>query len=101
MKYLGTIRRNGALGVTALAGTLELECYEQNGGGMVIGSGEVEAHQSTIAMFKLKDNLDFVTDDGHKINLLLSDRKRLPSGTIAHITATGDLPSKKSGILGW
>lgn len=99
MKYLGAIKRTGALGVTAMAGTLELECYEQ--GGTIIASGEVLAPTSTIALFRPKQKLEFVTDDGHRIGLSLSDPKQLPSGTVAQITATGDLPSMKSGSLGW
>ncbi|MFC3695632.1 hypothetical protein ACFOWB_25710 [Chenggangzhangella methanolivorans] len=100
MKYLGAIRRDGTLGSTAVASRLELELYQQNGG-MITASGEIEAQSSTIAQFKSRQAIEFVTSDGHRINLALSDPKRSPTGTIAQITATGDLPSMKGGALGW
>ncbi|WP_378150196.1 hypothetical protein [Chenggangzhangella methanolivorans] len=83
-----------------MASRLELELYQQNGG-MITASGEIEAQSSTIAQFKSRQAIEFVTSDGHRINLALSDPKRSPTGTIAQITATGDLPSMKGGALGW
>lgn len=100
MKYLGVITRDGTLGGAAAPSTIEIECYQQNGG-MIIASGEIEAPSSTIAEFKHRKAIDFVTSDGHRISLALSNPKVAPSGSIAQITATGDLPSMSKGSLGW
>lgn len=103
MRYLGRIARTGTLSprsdVSAPA-TLEIECYEHKGG-VILASGEVESRASVIGILRGCPDVRFVTDDGHVMKLVLSDGKTAPSGSIAHVVVSGDLPAPLNGSLGW
>ncbi|MGA0531683.1 hypothetical protein [Hansschlegelia sp. KR7-227] len=104
MRYLGTISCKGVL--TSPAGgsaraSLEIECF-QNKGGMLTSSGELEADPHALALAKGQNDVRFVTDDGHELKLMLtSDKKGSSGGPVAHVVASGDLPSVHQGSLSW
>lgn len=103
MRYLGSMTCQGTLSPkpdVSAPGTLEIECYEQKGG-MVLASGEIESRPSAIGMMKGSGDVRFVTEDGHVMKLTLSDSKNAPSGGIAQVVASGDLPVVTGGSLGW
>ena len=100
MKYLGRINRRGTLDGDSVAGELEIECYEQKGG-HITASGEIEACDSALALFRGGTKVAFVTEDGHALSLALADAKTTPAGAVAQVVATGDLPVMKNGLLGW
>lgn len=101
MRYLGTLTCEGVLRVAdaEVPASFEIECFLNRG--VVTGSGEIVAAPVTLRRMQQEHTADFVTGEGCRMKLMLTDRKHPPVGDVAHVVATGDLPVFENGSLRW
>ena len=103
MRYLGRVSGSGVIRIEdedAGSATFEFECYliKPN---VVTSSGEIKTAPDLLKRMFGRNDVQFVTDDGHLLKLILSDKKVAPSGSTAHVDASGDLPVVRGAALHW